>query len=135
MGCQLVGGDEVRPESGGAVLPFGRTELNLHLGELEIAGRPVIHQHVAGDVCLSILPPDVSATSPDHRGNLKFEIEEGASRWYPHCVVRPLNRIRVGEVERRRRIPLLRRSFIGPPEFGHALDMAFEGHEVTDRWW
>ncbi len=63
---------------------------------------------------------------PDH-GDLEFEVEQFASGRDRHVVGRPDQRVRIGEIERRRLVPL--RHHLS----GDARHVLLEGDEVADR--
>ena len=82
---QLVGGDEVRTEGGGGVLALAGAEADLHLGGLEVAGRPVVEDGVADDVVAGLLGGEVAALAADDGGDFEFEVEDLRARAARGC--------------------------------------------------
>jgi hypothetical protein len=63
--AELVGRDDVRPEARREVLALRRAEPDLHLGALEVACRPVVHDREAADL----------AALADHDRRLELVVE------------------------------------------------------------
>ena len=61
--AELVGRDEHRADARGEVLPLGRAEADLHLGPLEVARRPVVHDREAADLARLRRSPPRSSSS------------------------------------------------------------------------
>ena len=118
---ELVRGHQQRPDARGKVLPLRRAEPNLHLGPLEIARGPVVHDGEPAD-------PGVC---PDYRRDLELVVELlriGRSR---NLVLRAIDRRGVREVEHRELVPLGRDLLA--TQRSRRLDVLLERVEVAHR--
>src|SRR3954468_15159220 len=118
---ELVRGHEHRADARGEILSLRRAEPDFHLGPLQIARGPVVHDREAPD-------PGVC---PDDRCDLELVVELiriGRSR---DLVLRTVDRCRIGEVENRLLVPL-RRNLLAAQR-SRRLDVLLEHIEVAYR--
>ena len=76
---------------------------------------------------------EVASVATDHGGDLQLVVEELAPRRDRDVVVWADERVRVGEVERRRLVPARMHLPGRLVESHHAFDMPLEGEEIADR--
>src|SRR3954467_10391148 len=118
---ELIRGHEHRADARGEILSLRRAEPDFHLGPLQIARGPVVHDREPRD-------PGVS---PDDRCYLELVVELvriGRSR---DLVLRTVDRCRIGEVEHRLLVPL-RRNLLAAQR-SRRLDVLLEHIEVAYR--
>ncbi len=128
---KLVEGDEVGAEGGGEVLPLAGPEADGHLGALEVAGAPVVHDGEAGDpVEGTVVVGQVATGLADDAGELQLVIQRLAAAGGEDGVVGPDDAGGVGEVEDRDLIPL--RVHVEPAVASAGGDVLLEGVEVAE---
>ena len=129
---ELVGGDDPRADRGGEVLALGGAEADLHLAGLEVAGRPVVDDRVAEDRLARLGLGERRAAAAEDDADLHLEVEGVAERGLRDRLAGAVERVRVGEVERRVVVPRVRDADRVVDAPAHPLDVALEGDEVAD---